>query len=109
MNIFFSSFHREYAEEIESRLSSHGIITSIILLREDYTLIEAIDNATRLHCLYGIIVMPMHEERQTASFHILHGETEGSHTQYRVTISHARKIKEEFSPVNQSPWIQPHY
>jgi hypothetical protein len=76
-------FDREYAEEIESRLSSHGILTSIILLREDYTLIEAIENAARLQCLYGIIVMPMHEERRTASFHILYGQTEGLHTQIR--------------------------
>lgn len=73
-----SSSSREYAEEIESRLHSHGLITSIILLREDYTLVEAIENATRLNCLYGIIIMPMHEERRTASFHILYGQTEGS-------------------------------
>ncbi|CAF1385512.1 unnamed protein product [Rotaria sp. Silwood1] len=67
---------RIYAEEIESRLCSHGLITSIILLREDYTLTEAIENAARLQCLYGIIAMPMHEERRTASFHILYGQTE---------------------------------
>lgn len=70
-------FNRDYAEEIEARLSSQGIITSIILLREDFTLTEAIENAARLQCLYGIIAMPMHEERRTASFHILHGQTEG--------------------------------
>ena len=68
---------RVYAEEIESRLCSHGLITSIILLREDYTLTEAIENAARLQCLYGIIAMPVHEERRTASFHILFGQTEG--------------------------------
>lgn len=73
----FISRSREYAEEIESRLRSHGLLTSIILLREDYGLVEAIDNATRLNCLYGIIIMPMHEERRTASFHILYGQTEG--------------------------------
>ena len=70
-------FDRVYAEEIESRLHSHGLLTSIILLREDYTLTEAIENAARLQCLYGIIAMPMHEERRTASFHILFGQTEG--------------------------------
>lgn len=77
---------REYAEEIESRLCSHGLITSIILLREDYTLVEAVENAARLHCLYGIVVMPMHEERRTASFHILHGETEGSNSRHQMII-----------------------
>lgn len=73
----FVLYLRIYAEEIESRLSCHGLITSIILLREDYTLTEAIENAARLNCLYGIIAMPMHEERRTASFHILYGQTEG--------------------------------
>jgi hypothetical protein len=78
---FLLLFDRNYAEEIESRLCSHDLRTSIILLREDYTLVEAIENAARLQCLYGIIVMPMHEERRTASFHILYGQTEGLHTQ----------------------------
>ncbi|CAF3349702.1 unnamed protein product [Rotaria socialis] len=67
---------RNYAEEISSRLVGHGLVTSIILLREDFTLTQAIENATHEQCLYGIIAMPMHEERRTASFHILHGQTE---------------------------------
>ncbi|UJR07596.1 hypothetical protein I4U23_011883 [Adineta vaga] len=74
--IIVNARQREYAEEIESRLGAHGMITSVILLREDYTLVEAIDNAARLQCLYGIIAMPMHEDRRTASFHILYGQTE---------------------------------
>ena len=68
---------RIYGEEISSRLRSHGLITSIVLLREDYTLVEAVQNAANEECLYAIIIMPMHEERRTASFHILHGQTEG--------------------------------
>jgi hypothetical protein len=68
---------RSYAEEMASRLRSHLLVISIILLREDYTLTEAIADATRRQCLYGIIVLPMHEERRTGSFHILHGQTEG--------------------------------
>ncbi|CAM4800001.1 unnamed protein product [Rotaria magnacalcarata] len=67
---------RNYAEEISSRLVCHDLVTSIILLREDFTLTQAIENATHEQCLYGIIAMPMHEERRTASFHILHGQTE---------------------------------
>ncbi|CAF1583416.1 unnamed protein product [Adineta ricciae] len=74
--VIVNARQRDYAEEIEARLSSQGMITSIILLREDFTLTEAIENAARLQCLYGIIAMPMHEERRTASFHILHGQTE---------------------------------
>ncbi|CAF3763492.1 unnamed protein product [Rotaria sp. Silwood1] len=74
--IIVNTRQRVYAEEIESRLCSHGLVTSIILLREDYTLTEAIENAAHLQCLYGIIAMPMHEERRTASFHILYGQTE---------------------------------
>ena len=74
-----SSFvvRRNYAEEMASRLRSHSLVVAIILLREDYTLTEAIADATRQQCLYGIIVLPMHEERRTGSFHILHGQTEG--------------------------------
>ncbi|CAF3404333.1 unnamed protein product [Rotaria socialis] len=74
--IIVNNRQRAYAEEIESRFCSHGLLTSVILLREDYTLIEAIANAARLQCLYGVIAMPMHEERRTASFHILYGQTE---------------------------------
>ncbi|CAF5225369.1 unnamed protein product, partial [Rotaria magnacalcarata] len=40
--IIVNNRQRAYAEEIESRFCSHGLLTSIILLREDYTLIEAI-------------------------------------------------------------------
>ncbi|CAF4486985.1 unnamed protein product, partial [Rotaria sp. Silwood2] len=65
-----------YGEEISSRLVCHGLVTSIILRREDFTLIEAVENAAHEQCLYGIIAMPMHEERRTASFHVLHGQTE---------------------------------
>ncbi|CAM2703498.1 unnamed protein product [Rotaria socialis] len=58
--IIVNNRQRAYAEEIESRFCSH----------------EAIANAARLQCLYGVIAMPMHEERRTASFHILYGQTE---------------------------------
>ena len=74
---FFKTF-RTYAEEIENRLVSSGIRTSIRLLREDVKLTDAIENARTEQCLYGIIAMPMHEDRRTASFHILYGQTEGS-------------------------------
>ena len=70
-------FRRNYAEEIENRLISSGIRTSIRLLREDVKLTDAIENARIEQCLYAMIVMPMHEERRTASFHILYGQTEG--------------------------------
>ena len=68
---------RNYAEQIEGRLIAEGLRTSIRLLREDFTLIEAIQLASQERCLYAIIAMPMHEERRTASFHILYGQTEG--------------------------------
>lgn len=68
---------RDYVEEISSYLRCNGLITSIILLKENYTLIEAIEDAKNDHCLYGIIVMPIHEQRHTASFHILHGQIQG--------------------------------
>jgi hypothetical protein len=85
--IHFLLFYRGYAEEIESRLCCHGLITSTILLREDFTLTEAIENAARLQCLYGIIVMPMHEERRTASFHILYGQTEGERINIKIYLT----------------------
>ncbi len=77
-NFSLSNIFREYGEEISSYLRCHGLVTSIILLRGNLTLTEAIENAKNDGCLYGIIVMPMHEQRHTASFHILHGKTEGS-------------------------------
>ena len=69
---------RHYADEIESRLRSFALRTSIIVIREGFSLTKAIENATRQQCLYAIIVTPIHEERRTASFHILYGQTEGS-------------------------------
>ena len=51
------------------------------------TLIEAIENAKNAHCLYGIIIMPMHEERHTASFHILHGKTEGQNQIFNLILT----------------------
>ncbi|CAF4842764.1 unnamed protein product [Rotaria sp. Silwood2] len=70
-NLFI--FDRDYAKEIEAHLCCHALRTSIIFLREDYTLTEDIENVVRSQFLYGIIEMPMHEERRTASFHILYG------------------------------------
>ncbi|CAF4149669.1 unnamed protein product, partial [Rotaria sordida] len=75
-NIYFLNKSRYYAEEISSHLVYHGLSTSVILLRKDYTLTEAIKNAAREKSLYGIIAMPMDEKRRTASFHILYGQTE---------------------------------
>jgi hypothetical protein len=68
---------REYGEEISSYLQCHDLVTSIILLREDLTLTEAIENAKNDGCLYAIIVMPIHQQKHTASFHILHGQNQG--------------------------------
>ncbi|CAF4058539.1 unnamed protein product, partial [Rotaria sordida] len=67
---------KDYAKKISSYLVHHGLSTSVILLREDYALTEAIKNAVREQSLYGIIAMPMDEKRRTASFHILYGQTE---------------------------------
>ena len=64
--------------------------TSIIILREDYSLTQAIENAARLQCLYGIIAMPMHEDRHTASFHILYGQTEGEFQLFLFKLSKIR-------------------
>ncbi|CAF1315461.1 unnamed protein product [Rotaria sordida] len=76
--IIIVNIHQKYyAEEISSHLVYHGLSTSVILLRKDYTLTEAIKNAAREKSLYGIIAMPMDEKRRTASFHILYGQTEG--------------------------------
>jgi hypothetical protein len=45
--------------------------------------------------------MPMHEERRTASFHILYGQTEGKNIQYRGTI-----LEFSLSQRNSSPLIR---
>ncbi|CAF1194291.1 unnamed protein product [Adineta ricciae] len=67
---------RNYAEEISSYLENHGLTTSILVIRENYSLHEAIDDAIEQKSLYGIIILPMHEDRRSASFHILHGQIE---------------------------------
>ncbi|CAF1259268.1 unnamed protein product [Adineta ricciae] len=70
--------HRQriYGEEISSYLKNHGLTTSILVIREDYSLHKAINDAIEQKSLYGIIILPMHEERRSASFHILHGQIE---------------------------------
>ena len=68
---------REYAEEIASRLNETGLLTSIIVLREQTTLAEAIEDTIKGEFLYGILLMSMHQQRKSISFHILHGKRQG--------------------------------
>ncbi|CAF0751595.1 unnamed protein product [Didymodactylos carnosus] len=74
--IIVNPHQRDYADEIESRLRTHGMVTSILLLREDYSLTQAVDSSAKRQCLFAVIAMPLHEQKRTASFHILYGQTE---------------------------------
>lgn len=95
---------RNYADQIESRLIAEGLRTSIRLLREDFTLIEAIQLASQERCLYAIIAMPMHEERRTGSFHILYGQTEG-HFLLLLFSSFRLSLACRTSQFNSRRWI----
>ncbi|UJR38592.1 hypothetical protein I4U23_031257 [Adineta vaga] len=94
--------HRQknYSEEISNYLRNQGLTTSVILIRENYSLNKAIANAIQEKYLYGIILMPMHEDKHLASFQILHGDRQ-EHRNLRLEDAYKIILDDYFRYKNQ--------
>lgn len=75
-NVFF--FCREYAEYIEQRLKSLGLIVDLLFPNEDVPIGRVLANISSRGCLYAILIMPQNEEHRSLTLDILHGIPQGN-------------------------------
>lgn len=71
-------FCREYAEYIEQRLKSLGLIVDLLFPNEDVPIGRVLANISSRGCLYAILVMPQNEEHRSLTLDILHGIPQGN-------------------------------
>ncbi|GJQ67887.1 hypothetical protein Trydic_g16647 [Trypoxylus dichotomus] len=63
----------EYAEYIEQKLKSKGLIVDLLFPNEDVPIGRVLANISSRGCLYAILVMPQNEEHRSLTLNILHG------------------------------------
>ncbi|XP_072378231.1 uncharacterized protein Neos isoform X1 [Diabrotica undecimpunctata] len=64
---------REYAEFIEQKLKTQGLIVDLLFPNEDVPIGKVLANISSRGCLYAILIMPVNEERRSLTLNILHG------------------------------------
>ncbi|XP_057652609.1 nuclear receptor coactivator 5 isoform X1 [Diorhabda carinulata] len=63
----------EYAEFIEQKLKTHGMLVDLLFPNEDVPIGKVLANISSRGCLYAILVMPVNEEHRSLTLNILHG------------------------------------
>ncbi|XP_044756326.1 nuclear receptor coactivator 5 [Coccinella septempunctata] len=71
--IVVSKMLTEYAEYIESRLKSLGLIVDLLFPNEDVPIGRVLANISSRGCLYAILVMPQNKDNQSLTLNVLHG------------------------------------
>ncbi|XP_045464802.1 nuclear receptor coactivator 5 [Harmonia axyridis] len=71
--IVVSKLLTEYAEYIESRLKSLGLIVDLLFPNEDVPIGRVLANISSRGCLYAILIMPQNKDNQSLTLNILHG------------------------------------
>ncbi|KAJ8957568.1 hypothetical protein NQ318_020608 [Aromia moschata] len=63
----------EYAEFIEQKLKTLGLIVDLLFPNEDVPIGKVLANISSRGCLYAILIMPQNEEHRSLTLNILHG------------------------------------
>ncbi|XP_002153873.2 nuclear receptor coactivator 5 [Hydra vulgaris] len=71
--ISLSKEESRYAEEVESRLRSIGLVCNIGYPPPDVTPADAVDRVARLGTLYAVVVAPQNAIHRSCTLNILHG------------------------------------
>ncbi|KAK5642265.1 hypothetical protein RI129_008432 [Pyrocoelia pectoralis] len=71
--IVVSRLLTEYAEYIEKRLKSIGLLVDLLYPNEDVPIGRVLANISSRGCLYAILVMPQNEEFHSLTLTVLHG------------------------------------
>lgn len=80
---------------IEHRLKNLNILTSVVVIREDRTIQQQVEDATRRGCLFAVVINSQNEVHRSLTLNILHGLPQGKNKiqlfffQYRWFISHS--------------------
>ena len=82
-----SNISSRYAEEVESRLRSIGLVCNIGYPPPDVTPTEAVDRVARLGTLYAVVVAPQNTLHRSCTLNILHGTRQGRNTLAAIILS----------------------
>lgn len=69
---------REYADFVERRLKNLNLLTGIVVIRDDRTIQQQVEDATRRACLFAIVINSQNEVHQSVTLNILHGLPQGA-------------------------------
>ena len=68
-----------YAEEVESRLRSIGLVCNIGYPRDDVPITEIIERIARTGTLYAVLVTEQNAQHRSCTLNILNGPRQGLH------------------------------
>lgn len=75
--LFYPTLFSRYAEEVEARLRSIGLVCNIGYPPIDLPVAEVIDRITRAGTLYVIVVSAQNAIHRSCTLNILHGARQG--------------------------------
>ena len=70
---------RNYAESIDARLRLAALISDIIVIPEDMSVPQMVEDAQKKNCLFAIIINSQNETHKSLILNILHGTPQGKH------------------------------
>ena len=68
---------RNYAESIDARLRLAALISDIIVIPEDMSVPQMVEDAQKKNCLFAIIINSQNETHKSLILNILHGTPQG--------------------------------
>ncbi|XP_076448939.1 uncharacterized protein LOC143285497 isoform X2 [Babylonia areolata] len=74
--IVMTSELRRYADLVEKRLKNINLLTNVMVIQEDKTVQEQVEEAACRSCLFAIVINSQNEIHRSLTLNILHGVTQ---------------------------------
>jgi hypothetical protein len=62
---------------VERRLKNLNLLTAVVVIREDRTIQQHVEDCSRRNCLFAIIINSSNEIHRSVTVNILHGVAQG--------------------------------
>lgn len=68
---------RRYAESVDRRLKNLNLIVEIVVITEDRSVTQMVEDASRKNVLFALVCNSQNEVHQSVTLNILHGTAQG--------------------------------
>lgn len=84
---------REYAETVGRKVRDLGMVVDLIFLNTEVSLTQALEDVSRAHTPFAIVITQQHEVHLSCTVNILFGTPQGTKKICIVFVKHLLNIK----------------